>query len=136
MPKGRRENVVREVFMRTGVGSRNSVTWYRMRGDGVGCLGVVFFGATKGRKRNRVHRKRVARIKHGGGHGYDSDRGKWRSRERMEYGRQNRERSSKKNRHVIMVIGIRWKRVWGILNDLGEPQKAHMYTVHIRMEGG
>jgi len=30
----------------------------------MGCLGVAFFGAIKDR---RVHRKRVARIKHGGG---------------------------------------------------------------------
>jgi len=35
---------------------------------------VVFFGVAKYKKRNGVHRKRVARIKHRGGQGWNSDR--------------------------------------------------------------
>lgn len=95
-----------------------------------------FFGVGENKRRSRVHRKRVARIKHGGRQGCNSDK-RERSWERKEYDGQNRERSSEKNRHVINGC---WKlgenecrTYWG---DLRKPRRAYMYTVHIRIRGG
>ena len=54
----------------------------------------------------------------------------------MGYDRQNRERSSEKNRRVINGYwesgGNECRAYW---TNLEEPQKAYMYTVHICIEG-
>jgi len=72
-------------------------------------LEVGFFGVVKNKRRSCVHKKRIAGIKHRGGRGYNNDR-REKLRRGEEYDIQNRERSSKKNRHVISgLLEIGWK---------------------------
>lgn len=82
-----------------------------------------------------MRKKQVARIKHKGSQGYNSNR-RGRERDGMEHDIQNRERSTRRNRHVISVC---WKsggnecEAYEIAyENLGI---AYMYTVHIRIEG-
>jgi len=54
---------------------------------------------------------------------------------REEYDTQNRERSSEKIVTSLMVVGNRVKMSVGHRNGSGKPQKAYMYTAHMRVEG-